>query len=112
MEGVTILSTATVTLGISGGAAILIALGVSVLTFVLISILMVTEPIEFLYAAIVAILITAGGLIPLWFSIGLTEVTEYKVIIDDSVKYNEFIEKYEVIDQEGDIYTVRERIKE
>lgn len=34
---------------------------------------------------------------------------EYKVIIDDSVKLNDFYEKYEVIDQEGEIYTVIER---
>ena len=35
--------------------------------------------------------------------------TEYKVIIDDSVLINEFLDKYEIIDQEGKIFTVRER---
>ena len=35
--------------------------------------------------------------------------TQYKVTIDDSVSLNEFNEKYEVISQEGKIYTVRER---
>lgn len=35
--------------------------------------------------------------------------TQYKVIIDDSVSMNDFIEKYEIIDQEGKIYTVREK---
>lgn len=35
--------------------------------------------------------------------------TQYKVTIDDSVSMNDFNEKYEVIDQEGKIYTVRER---
>lgn len=34
---------------------------------------------------------------------------EYKVIIDDNVSVNEFIEKYEIIDQEGKIYTVIEK---
>lgn len=34
---------------------------------------------------------------------------EYKVIIDDSVSMNEFLNKYEILDQEGKIYTVRER---
>lgn len=34
---------------------------------------------------------------------------QYKVVIDDSVSMNEFIEKYEIIDQEGKIYTVREK---
>lgn len=35
--------------------------------------------------------------------------TQYKVTIDDSVSMNEFIEKYEIIDQDGKIYTVREK---
>jgi hypothetical protein len=34
---------------------------------------------------------------------------EYKVTISDEVSMNEFLEKYEIIDQEGKIYTVRER---
>lgn len=33
----------------------------------------------------------------------------YKVTIDDSVSMNEFLDKYEILDQEGKIYTVRER---
>lgn len=35
--------------------------------------------------------------------------THYKVTVDDSVSMNEFNEKYEIIDQEGKIYTVREK---
>ena len=34
--------------------------------------------------------------------------THYKVIISDEVPMNEFIERYEIIDQEGKIFTVRE----
>jgi hypothetical protein len=34
---------------------------------------------------------------------------QYKVVIDDSVSMNEFLEKYKIIDQEGKIYTVREK---
>ena len=34
---------------------------------------------------------------------------EHKVTIDDSVSMNEFLDKYEILDQEGKIYTVRER---
>jgi hypothetical protein len=33
---------------------------------------------------------------------------EYKVAIDDSVSMNEFLDKYEILDQEGKIYTVKE----
>lgn len=35
--------------------------------------------------------------------------TEYKVIISDEVPMNEFTERYEIVDKEGKIYTVRER---
>ena len=35
--------------------------------------------------------------------------THYKVTIDDNVRMNEFNEKYEIVSQEGKIYTVRER---
>jgi hypothetical protein len=36
---------------------------------------------------------------------------EYKVTISDEVSMNEFLDKYEIIEQEGKIYTVRERDK-
>lgn len=35
--------------------------------------------------------------------------TRYKVTISDEVSLNEFLEHYEIIDQEGKIFTVRER---
>lgn len=34
---------------------------------------------------------------------------KYKVTIDDSVSMNEFLDRYEILDQEGKIYTVKER---
>lgn len=35
--------------------------------------------------------------------------TQYKVTISDEVKMDEFCEKYEIIEQDGKIYTVRDR---
>lgn len=35
--------------------------------------------------------------------------THYEVIIDDTVSMNEFMDRYEIVDQEGRIYTVREK---
>jgi hypothetical protein len=35
--------------------------------------------------------------------------TQYKVTISDEVQMNDFLERYEIIDTEGKIYTVRER---
>lgn len=37
-----------------------------------------------------------------------TFYTEYTVTVDDSVEFNEFYNRYEIISQNGDIYTVRE----
>lgn len=34
---------------------------------------------------------------------------EYQVTIDDSVSINEFLEKYEIIEVNGKIYTIREK---
>lgn len=34
--------------------------------------------------------------------------TRYKVTISDEVSMNDFLERYEILDQEGKIYTVRE----
>ena len=38
-----------------------------------------------------------------------TDRYEYKVIIDDNVNLLEFYERYEIIDQEGRIFTIREK---
>jgi hypothetical protein len=35
--------------------------------------------------------------------------TQYKVTVSDEVEMNEFFEKYEIIKQDGKIYTVREK---
>lgn len=37
--------------------------------------------------------------------------THYQVAVDDSVSINEFQDKYEIIEVEGKIYTVRERVE-
>ena len=35
--------------------------------------------------------------------------TQYKVTISDEVSMNDFLERYEIVSQEGKIYTVRDR---
>ena len=105
MEGVTILATGTAMLGISWGGAIVLALIAFVIMYAF-------DPLDddfgwrIGFATFMSIL---SFIILALFAVDTTEVTEYKVTIDDSVSYVEFMEKYEVIDQEGEIYTVRER---
>ena len=50
-----------------------------------------------------------GSIFGFCFHNPTTYETHYKVTIDDSVSMNEFLDKYEILDQEGKIYTVKER---
>ena len=40
------------------------------------------------------------------------EETRYQVIIDDSVNFNEFSKRYEIIDQDGLIYTIVDKTEQ
>ena len=50
-----------------------------------------------------------GFIFGMWCETPTKYETHYQVIIDDSVSMNDFLEKYEIIDIEGKIFTVRER---
>ena len=55
----------------------------------------------------VAFLVTAG------VSMKPTEfIDTYKVTISDDIKLNEFYERYEILEQEGKIFTIKERLDE
>ncbi len=56
--------------------------------------------------ACVALFIVCGCLIP-----EDEYETHYQVTVDNSVSMNEFQNKYEIIEVEGKIYTVRERVE-
>ena len=49
------------------------------------------------------------GIFPAMQSTPSEYETRYKVIISDEVSMNEFLDRYEIINKEGKIYTVRER---
>ena len=51
----------------------------------------------------------AGGV---WFPKILNYETQYQVTISDEVSMTEFYEHYEVIEQDGKIFTVREKVEE
>ena len=50
-----------------------------------------------------------GGLFGAVFSTPIAYKNQYKVTVSDEVSMNKFYERYEIIDQEGKIYTVEER---
>ena len=58
------------------------------------------------------ILGTVFGLLGYIWTISPTDelsYVEYKVSVSDEVNFTDFMEKYEILDQEGQIYTVKER---
>lgn len=55
-------------------------------------------------AIVVGVCVLAG-----WVTNEPQYETQYKVTVSDEVSMNEFLEHYEIIDQEGKIYIVKER---
>ena len=66
------------------------------------------EIFPWIFAVFTIACIVIGGLAGTYNKNSVDHI-EYKVIIDDSVSMNEFLDKYEILNQEGKIYTVKER---
>ena len=65
-------------------------------------------PIFFITGIIAGVLL--GNMAGVLFLQKTDEVEiSYKVTISDEVPLNEFLDKYEIIDQDGKIYTIKER---
>ena len=62
-------------------------------------------PYVFLYTSLTFLAI--GALIGIFGP--REEITRYQVLIDDSVSFIEFNDRYEIINQDGVIYTIQER---
>ena len=111
MEGVTILNTIEVMTGTWGFSVI--GLLIAILTlFILIGVIFSIIKNEGLEAALLSLFVALGVLISLMCFGTANEYFDYykyQVIIDDSVSLTEFMEKYEILDQEGLIYTVKEK---
>ena len=45
----------------------------------------------------------------LFFGFFNSNYTEYEVTINDNVSFTEFMDRYEVLDKNGDIYTIKEK---
>ena len=109
LEGITVLSKHTVS-SLSSGIAIIVLGAVGVLICALLCIWSLTErDYGMCFAPLVMCIICLVGLI-----YGATLCTEkpeveYKVTIDDTVNFKKFNDRYTIIDQDGEIYTITEK---
>lgn len=106
MEGITILNSEVIMAAHWGPIALFI-LGVVSILFTLFLILLGFDSDTILNTLIISAGIALIGLISS-FIIQVPEYTSYEVILEDSVSINEFLDRYEILDQRGQIYTVKE----
>ena len=112
IDGVTILATNVVTMTNPVMNAILIALGIIAgLGFLLFILGLITDCLGIGTTGGIS-LITAFILfiicIPIDIATQVPDYNTYEVILDDSVSMNEFMNTYEVLEQRGQIYVVKE----
>lgn len=110
MEGIEILNEVVVSNHPVVGVIVVIC-GILILLISLVALVFAAKEGSFL--GIIGFIATCalGGF---FIGCGIDEVnqqpeTHYQVIIDDSVPMNEFYKKYEIIEVEGKIYTIKEK---
>lgn len=118
MSGVEILSTSEVVAETTfNSTAVWITVGVIMLIAIIVGIIIsfkAQDACLFFLCLLLGILISliAGAVTTSITSTPVAYETRYKVTINDSVLMNEFNDKYEILDQEDRIYTIRERVVE
>lgn len=109
MEGIEILAQEPIMGGGCGDIALAIGLIVAVIVGIIVGIYYI-DAASGVFAGILVMLITVvAGMFTEAFTAHPTGEYKYKVTISDDVSMNEFLEKYEIVDQEGKIMTIKER---
>ena len=109
MDGITILNTIEVT-GISRNAIIVFMVSFFIALF-LMFMLEVSENSCVLVYLFIDLIVFIGCVFVSWYQSENHKTGEirYEVTIDDTVSMTEFNKKYEIIEQRGDIFVVKER---
>lgn len=112
MSGVEILNQTIVYEQTTSFMPVIICGSIGIIVGFLIGYFEVDDFFEGCMGAVVGILI--GSIIGLILSVGTIKTTDkidyikYQVTVSDEVNFNEFCDKYELLKQEGKIYTVKE----
>ena len=61
-------------------------------------------------AGIACLILIASIFVSFVYTPNYTGRNQYKVLIDDSVSFNEIAEKYEIVGQDGDVYILEDRV--
>ena len=112
MDGVTILNQTKEFYGMVNWYWILFPLCIATICFVA-AIILAEDYMNvaevFILGVIVALISTVIVTILSFLPSNEVKQINYEVIIDDSVSFNDFTDKYEIIDKHGEIYIVTER---
>ena len=65
----------------------------------------------FIFGTVLFIIICGMSGFAIWKQTNPETHVEYKVLIDDTASWHDIYNKYEIIDQEGKIYTIKEKTK-
>lgn len=108
MEGITILATEIVTLGLPFWVAIIVGLVIFFTIFAILwSFSKAPDDSDYTFGAFMGVIVLFLFVL---ISIGTyKEETHYLMTIDETVSLVEFNKQYEIIDQKGEIYIVREK---
>ena len=115
MSGVEILSVIEEPILLFNEEAFGITFFITLVVFFFIGSYMAITESEWIYFIAIPILgIIAGVVFGLMAGELFAQITDeveisYKVMVSEEVSLNDFMKKYEIIDQEGKIYTVKER---
>lgn len=109
IEGITVLAQETIAPSTGGIILAFIGAGIFLITGILLLILSIIDDTSLI--ALSALALIGACVIG---AIGFSELSQepyvkYKVLIDQDVSWSEVYENYEIIDQEGQIYTIKEK---
>lgn len=111
MIGVEILATTEIAVDYAWDwKAYCITIAITSVVSAILAFLMYHQDLEDILTGLVAGLLVGAvvGVLPASINKPIAYETRYQVTIADEVLMNEFMAKYEILDQEGKIYTVRE----
>ena len=109
MEGVEILATGTMGIGSTVNWGLIVIIGLVAGGIIGITVGFGSQSIFVGLGIGILVFLAAASLTAIATEKPAYIIPIYKVVIKDSVSMNEFSERYEIINQEGKIYTIKER---